>query len=107
MYMLVDLCSGGLGTVFKMIKIGLNVIRFVVPIGLIIMTVIDVSKNVFNPDEKDTMKKIGTRLIAAIIVFLVPTIINLLFKVIEVGVGDDYKNGDNLNIFECWESAGK
>ena len=107
MYMLVNLCDGGLGTVFKMIKIALNVIRFVVPIGLIVMTVIEVSKNVLNPDEKDSLKKIGNRLVAAIIVFLIPTIVNLLFKVIEVGVGDDYKNDDKFNIFECWESAGK
>ena len=70
--------GSGLVTVFKIIKICLNVIRLVVPIGLIVMTVLDISKNVLNPDEKDSMKKIGKRVIAAVIVFLVPTIVTII-----------------------------
>ena len=64
--------------VMNLIKTLLNILRFVIPIIVILMLIMDLTKNVINPNEKEGMKKIVTRVSAAVIVFLVPTIINLI-----------------------------
>lgn len=93
----------GVCNAVHLIKNILEVLRIVVPIGLIVMTTIDITKKVINPDEKDGQKKIMTRFAAAIIVFLIPTIIGIVFKLIDIG-----KNGGNSyqesrsNLSACW-----
>ena len=100
-------CASGSGLVkvFKMIKLCLNVLRIVVPIILVGMTVLDVSKNVINPEEKDSMKKIGNRVIAAVIVFLVPTFINIIMNLVDVALGDNTGSNHKYNISDCWKNA--
>ena len=101
-------CADGSGmiTVFKIIKTCLNVVRIAVPIILIVMTVLDISKNVINPDEKDSMGKIGNRIIAAVIVFLVPTIVNLVVKIADVALGNNSASSEN-SLIDCWTKATK
>lgn len=104
MYMLFNWCSQpGVLNVFRFIKDALNLVRLAVPIGLIVWTIIELFKNVLNPDDKDSKKKIGTRLIAAIIVFLVPTIVNLIMNLVDIGIGSG--KGYDYNISECWRKA--
>ena len=97
--------GSGLVTLFKIIKIALNAIRLIVPIGLIVMTVLDISKNVINTDEKDSMKKIGNRLIAAVIVFLVPTIVNIIIGLVDVALGSGAGSNYEYNLSDCWKNA--
>ena len=82
--------------VMNLFKILLNILRFVVPIIVIVMLVMDLVKNVINPNEKEGMKKIVTRIAAAVIVFLIPTIINLIVYLINIvfedSVDTDYTN---------------
>ena len=69
-------CNTGNGSilpVLHMIKMLLNVIRIVVPIGLIAFTTFDVVKKVINPDDKDGQKRIISRIIAAVLVFFAGT----------------------------------
>ncbi len=61
-------------------RLFLNVIRFIVPIILIIRTSIDIYKQVINPKKDDGKKQIKDRIIAAIIVFLIPTIVNVILE---------------------------
>ena len=64
-------------------KIVLNIIRFVIPIILIIKLTLEAYKNIINSDNKSNfLVNLRTKLIAAIIIFLVPTFINLLFSFI-------------------------
>ena len=104
-YILIDWCSRAeVKGVFHMIREILNILRIVVPIGLIVMTTMDVVKKVINPDDKDGQKKIMIRAIAALIVFLIPTFIRITFKVIDWGIG---KNGNSYNdaqsgLSSCW-----
>ena len=67
-----------------LLKVALNLIRFVIPILLIIKITLDVYKGILNGnDEKqEILKKSTTRILAAIIIFLVPTFISLLFSFI-------------------------
>ena len=46
----------------SLIKTALTIIKFVIPIALIIWISIDLFKNMVNPDNKDGIKKIGIRL---------------------------------------------
>ena len=100
-----DWCSGeySFGPVFRMVKEILNILRIVVPIALIAMTSFKKKKKVIDPNEKDGQKKIMIRAIAALIVFLVPTMIRLTFKVIDWGrnVDGSYANAES-GLSKCW-----
>lgn len=93
----------GLQPILHLIKEVLNIVRILVPIALIAMTTIDITKNVINPDDKDGQKKIMIRAIAALIVFLVPTLIRLSFKLIDWGrnVDGTYDNAES-GLSSCW-----
>lgn len=100
-----DWCSGehSFANVFAMLKQILNILRIIVPIALVVMTTLDITKNVINPDDKDGQKKIMIRAIAALIVFLVPTMIKLTFRVIDWGrnVDGTYANAES-GLSKCW-----
>ena len=66
--------------IIDMIYKVLDIIRIVVPIGLIVMTTLDITKKVINPEDKEGQKKILIRAIAALIVFLLPTIIRIVLR---------------------------
>jgi len=100
-----DWCSqSGVQGVFHMVKEILNILRIVVPIGLIVMTTIDLINKVINPDDKEGQKKIMNRAIAALIVFFIPTMIRITFKVIDWGMGVDgsYDNAES-GLSRCWK----
>ncbi len=61
----------------------INIVRFVVPIVLIIRAAIDMYKHVINPEDKEGLGNIKNKIIASIIVFLTPTIVSLLYSFIE------------------------
>lgn len=101
MYILFNWCSQpGVKTVFSLIKTAFTIIRWVVPIGLIIMTSLDLFNKVLDPDNKDAQKKILNRIIAAVIVFFVPTIVNLVLRLVDVGMGHDSNTKES--VMECW-----
>lgn len=81
--------------VMYLVKVLLNIIRFVIPIILIAMVILDLVKNVIDPKTKDGIKKIYNRAIAAIIIFIIPTLINIVInfigKVTENQTDTDYK----------------
>ena len=82
--------------VYKIIE----VIRIIVPIGLIVMIIFDITKKVINPTEKEGQKKIMIRLLAAIIVFFIPTFINIVFNIAGIDIKDSNinTNGSSSNI---------
>ena len=87
-----------------LIKNILVLLRIIVPVALIVMTTLDITKKVINPDEKDGQKKIMTRAIAAVIVFLIPTIIGLVFKLIDTGKGSGNSYGESRSrLSACWD----
>lgn len=104
MFMLFNWCNeSGVISVFKILKAILNLVRLAVPIGLIVWTIIELFKNVLDPDNKDSRKKIVNRVIAAVIVFLVPTIVNLIMNIVDIGLGSG--SGYDYNVSECWRKA--
>lgn len=82
------LSQPGVINVINMIYTILDIVRIVVPIALIIMTTIDITKKVINPEDKEGQKKIMTRAIAALIVFLIPLFISILFKFFDIDINN-------------------
>lgn len=82
------------------VKVILSILRFVVPIVLIIKLAISFYQNMFNPDDKNKiLKEVFGKIIACLVIFFVPTMINLIVKLIEnvMETSIDYQS--------CYESA--
>ena len=62
----------------------INIVRIIVPIGLVVMTTFDIAKKVINPDEKEGQQKIMIRLVASVLVFLSPIIINFVLHFMNI-----------------------
>lgn len=76
-------CSDmGLAKTLSIINNIINVVHIIVPIILIIMVVINLIELVNNPEEKKLVKKLTNKVIAAIIVFFVPTIMNVFLNML-------------------------
>ena len=87
--------------VIYFIKLLIGILEIIVPIGLIIMGIVDFSKSVATNDETIQKKNIMLffkRIIYAILVFAVPWIV----KVIIVSLGDLTKE---VNFTDCLENA--
>lgn len=82
-YPVVD-CKGLIGeSLLEKIKSYLNIIKIAVPIILIGMGIVDFTKAIFSNDEetmKKSQKSFIKRLAIAILIFLAPTIMNLLLQ---------------------------
>jgi hypothetical protein len=87
----------------------INVIFIAIPIILIVMLSIDLFKNVISTEEeqKKNLKLIFKRILYAIAVFFVPTIVNIFLTLISDSIMDitsDYnsciENMDNIEYFE-------
>ena len=92
--------SIGFLRVMYVIKVGLNIARYVIPIIVIIMIIKDLFQNVLNPEDKESVHKIVMRLVAAAVVFLIPTLISLVLSLVDYVFDNkedtDYKVGDEL-----------
>ena len=100
----VDICKNDseMAMVFGLVKFILSVICIVVPVVMILLGTIDLFKAVTaGKDEeiKKRQKALITRLIAGIIVFLVPSIVSLLMGLI----GQSSKTTDSWK--SCWDHA--
>lgn len=96
--------TSGFLRIMYLIKMAINILRFVIPIIVIVMLGMDLLKNVINPNDKEGMKKIVNRVVAAIIIFLVPTFVNLVVHLIgylEVASDSD----TDYTISRCYTNA--
>ncbi|MBD8923344.1 hypothetical protein EGR52_08015 [bacterium] len=73
------------GSVFYTIGMFLLVFKVVIPLILIIFGMIDLGKAVMSSDDKavsKAAKSLLNRVIAGIVIFFVPTIVGVLFKMV-------------------------
>lgn len=94
--MFLDLCenSNALSAIL-FVKTLIDLVKIGVPIILIIMSAVDIAKQVFNTDEK-SYQKVVKRMLAAVAVFFVPTIVSLLL---------DLLGTKNYSVTTCWSNA--
>ena len=101
-------CPEGLIDIIRIVRWVINVICFLVPIILIILCVLDIAKivtagNIDDKLKKEVTSRIVTRIIFAVIIFLVPSIVRLLFDFVPVDTSDSTLNGVTWQT--CWDSA--
>lgn len=88
-----------------LIKQLINIVKIAVPIILIIMGIIDLSKAMMSPDDGAMKKSQGSfikKIIAAVLVFLIPTILDLVLGIIATGTNNQVDTG---NWADCWKYA--
>ena len=73
-----------------------NIIGIAVPILLTVSAVISLISMLTNPEQKDGMKKIINKFMAAVIVFFIPTITDLAIQLVP---------GTNFSVSACWKTA--
>ncbi len=85
----------------NLLRTVLTIVKYLIPLGLIVWIAIDLFKGVINPDNnKDGVKKIGIRFLAAVIVFLLPTIISGI-----LGLFDNITGNSNYEASKCFSNA--
>lgn len=84
-----------LAAILVVVKRMLLLIEIMVPILLIIYSTFEFYKLVKNPDEKNGIKKIINKFIAAIVVFMIPVLINVAMNIV----------GEKTNFSSCWINA--
>lgn len=94
-------CSPEMQTILGLVNTLLNVIRLIVPIVLIVLAIMDIAKVVMNSNLDDKVKKeatskLTTRVIYAIIIFLIPTIVRLVFGLVTI-------DGVDMSLLDCME----
>ena len=98
-----DSCAD-LQPVINFLKAILGIIQWGIPILLIVMGSIDLGKAVMASDDKEikgATSKLIKRAIAAVAVFFVPLLVNMLISM----VGDSgAKNG---GFADCWDDSGR
>ena len=95
-----DICGDHIW-IIQVIKVAIRIICLAAPFALIIFGSLDFFKAIIAGDEKEMKAKrkpfIG-RLVSAIIVLLMPTIINIVMKVVSKNFQSTFA--------ECWNNAG-
>ena len=83
--MILDIMCEDVGFLLKIVAAVFNLLHWVIPIILIVLITFDVMKVMTNGDEKtkkDAGGKVAKRVIYAVIIFLIPTIIKFVFRMI-------------------------
>lgn len=97
MYFLIDACQHP--TILRVLYFAtllLDIVFVVVPIGLIIMLMVDFSKAVITGDEKEQIKStklVTKRIMYAVIIFIIPWIVDVLtifMSTVGLDIGGDY-----------------
>ena len=98
MYFLINACQHPtILRVLYFVYLLLDIVFVAVPIGLIIMLMIDFGKAVINSDEKEQVKStklVTNRIIYAVIIFVIPWIVNILMIFLDetgLDLGGDYR----------------
>ena len=99
MSFLVDICNDASFILRIGVKL-LKVLRFVIPIILTVLIVFDLAKaitgEVDDKAKKDAISRISKRFIYAVIIFLIPTVINLVLR--NITPSETYDN----SWYSCW-----
>ena len=85
----------GLVNIFMIIKKFFNILQILVPIIALVFLAANVVKSVINPEDKKNFSRYKNCVIALIMVFALPTIVNAVMGIL----------GENYSISSCWNNA--
>ncbi len=95
----------GVIQVFYIIKGVINVIKVAVPIGLIVMVMIDFIRGTMADEKasKEVINKAVKRIVAAVVIFFIPFIIDLIIDLLAASIKDDSRyNEYKIYVTDCW-----
>ncbi len=103
---LLGTCPEGLADIMQIVKWVINLVCFVIPILLIVLCIFDIAKivtagNIDDKLKKEVTSKVVTRVVFAVIIFLVPTIVKLIFEFVPVKGKDATFDGATWK--DCWD----
>ncbi len=102
-FLLDNVCSDyALAGTLATVKTAFTVICIAVPVILIISLAITIAKMVINPNEEKSLKKIVTKVIAALVVFFLPTIVSLFMSFLQYTAASE---SATYNVASCWQAA--
>ena len=101
-------CKSELVSILAIVRFVLNAICIAIPIILIVLIILDLAKivtagNIDDKIKKEVTNKVVTRLIFAVLIFLVPTIIKFIFGVLPLP--DSSNTGEGSTWRTCWDEA--
>ena len=102
--LLFDCYSTAIKPVFRIAAKLVHILQYVLPILLIVLIIFDVAKlvttiNIDDKAKKSVLEKAAKRLLYAVIIFLIPTIINYFLSNVFKATSEDNKNN---NWLACW-----
>lgn len=105
--MILAVCTTELQNILYIIRTALKWVCIIIPIILIVMTVMDFAKIITSGDKTDDAKKkaisqTATRMVFAIIIFLVPSLVSAVFGILNFEIDGE---SANTTWSECWKSA--
>lgn len=106
-------CTSELQTILWLVKAVLDVIRIAIPILLIVLVTFDVAKivtagNLDDKLKKEVSGKVITRLVYAVIIFLIPTIVWMIIGWLPASVTNQSgSTTGNMSIKDCYNNAVK
>lgn len=86
----------GIISLIAIIKNIMDIVQIIVPILLIVYLSIQLTRMVVNPEEKKGMSKIKNQILATILVFVVPVIVNAFMNIMP----------QTFQVSACWNVAG-
>ena len=106
--MLDEICSPEFSSILALVKFILNTICIVIPVVLIVLIILDLAKivtagNIDDKLKKEVTSKVVTRVIFAVLIFLVPTIVKLVFGLLPLP--DSAKSKDHVGSNETWKTC--
>ena len=102
----VNPCTEELGVVIGAVKTVFTLIQWAIPLVLIVMGTIDMFKAMASGDEKKTKEskdKFIRRLIYAVVAFLIPFIISLVFRFVGNMFSDNSASNTFADFMKCWD----
>ena len=92
----ISCCSDyGIAMYLYIMKNALTIIQIAIPILLLVMATIQMIKMMASPDDKKSPKALLNKFIAALVVFFIPFIVNVVLSIIP----------DSFELSACWKSA--
>ncbi len=92
---LVDCSSPALWSTLNILKKAFTLIQLVAPILLIISLIINITKLVANPEDKKLPKKLLNAVLATVIIFFIPILVNTVMNAL----------GEDFEVSSCWNTA--
>ena len=93
-----DACNDyALANILSLTQTAFDIICIAVPIILIISLILTLIKVITDPDQKHFIRKLISQIAGAIIIFFLPTVVNLIMAWLP--------SSDGFDIADCWQAA--